>query len=337
MKKPFTLYASQASIPLRQVASRPFVPACAMPFADGQHCHYFVGDGCQLAYRWHDAFDVYVAVLEARLAAGLSIPVGSHLSDLYLVYQLQGESLLVPQHHHRAPTIHLHEGQRMEVYTPPDQALLQLQPAQPSLDYTLAAIVPKSGWVTRHPTLGESPMENLILLLKERYAAHRYLQPSPITPAMRAWLHVLLTTPAYGGMRLDDALNRPMVRLINEHRSEHRRSERKKNDLDFIEAARLLARQEIKRMDGGNPPTISTIAKAMDLSERRIRHTHIQHYQQRFVHYIHACRIDEAEARLRRGLSVSAVAYQLGWSDIANFSRQFKKHKGVPPSRLIEK
>lgn len=112
-KTPFTLYLNQANIPLQRIDSRSFVPAYPLPFVAGDTTTHHVGERCCVNYRWHDAFDVFVAVLEARLVAGLSIPVESHLPDLYLMYQLQGESRFVPDaaQYPKAPAVALADGQ----------------------------------------------------------------------------------------------------------------------------------------------------------------------------------------------------------------------------------
>lgn len=334
MKTPYTLHFNQASAPLVAVGPRPFVPQYALPFVSDDASAYYRGEHCRISYRWHDAFDVYIAVLEARMAAGLCIPVDSHLPDLYLVYQLQGETRIVPNENKypKAQPVTLPEGKRVEVYAPPARATLELKPNGQTLGYAAAAVVPKSGWVTRHPKRHDSPMESLITILKQEYDTHHYLHPSPITPSMQAWLHILLSTPPGVGMRLDDALNRSMVRLLEEHQKEYRLQALEKPDVEFIDGVRLLVRELVHRMEDGVPPTAETAAKTLKTSAKRIQSTHYRAYNKRFDHYIFACRIEEAKQRLLTDFPVSAIAYQLGWNDHANFSRDFKKHSGLTPT-----
>lgn len=334
MKTPFTAYFEEAGVRPSPRELLRHEPRYALPFVREASTVSFVAPGVEVLYRWHDAYDVFVALLEARLDRALVFPVESHLSDLHLVYQLYGSTCFEGEQARprRAPEVTLAKDTRMEIYTPPARAIMSLHPSRPGGAYALAAVVPKSGWVTRHPADGESRMEKLIQSLKAEQSAHYYLHPSPINPAMRAWLHLLLTTPPYIGMRLDDALNGPMVRLLEEHRQEHRRQLRASDDRAFINAVRLLVRQWVARMENGNPPTVALVARAMQTTVRRIRQAHIQHFNQRFDHYVFACRVDEAKARLDHELPISAIAYQLGWSDHGNFSREFKRHTGFSPS-----
>lgn len=53
--------------------------------------------------------------------------------------------------------------------------------------------------------------------------------------------------------------------------------------------------------------------------------------------YLSKCRLDHAAELLMQGdMAITAVADSVGYNDIVNFSRMFKKHFGVPPSRYRE-
>ncbi|WP_262249841.1 hypothetical protein [Parapedobacter soli] len=126
MQTPFTPHFRNASIPLTEVSSEPFVPTYPLPFVGSESAAYYVGDGCQLNYRWHDAFDVFLAVLEVNVADAqqtITIPVSSHLNDVHLVYQLMGTSHIQPVKGTGNPTIQLSEDHRFAAYTPPAETL----------------------------------------------------------------------------------------------------------------------------------------------------------------------------------------------------------------------
>lgn len=322
----------------KRLSAAPFVPAHKLPFAAADCTVYYEFPGGWLCYRWHDAFNVFVAVLEIKSRRDVSIPIESYLKDLHLVYQLHGDSVIL------APSakvstgnlLRLAEGHHMPVYTPPAKGVLQANPDPSDGRYALAAVVPKGDWLTRYPTQTNSPMEDLIGLLKARYAEYRHLHPEPISPEIRAWLQLLFSTPKLEGMALDHALNRPMIELVETHRAEFLRQERNNEDEALVKAARLLAAALIARMDGGQVPNMVEIADSLDISERRLRELYQQHCGQRFVHHIQACRMEEAQKRLLGDLPISAIAYQLGWTEPANFSIDFKKHTGHTPSEYRE-
>lgn len=339
MKTPFTPSFHLANPSLTRVSRRPFTPTYPLPFIDDEATEYHMCSTCQLSYRWYDAFDVFVAVLEAVASRPMDIPIASHLPDLHLVYQLHGTSTIETKptgSQKDSTTLQLRESHRTEVYSAQAKAVLHIQPDAATKRYALAAVVPKGAWVLRHPHQDTSPMETLIQLLKQRYVQHRYLNPTPITPNMQAWLHLLFTTPRHTGMALDDALNGPMVKLVDAHRRDYLRTLSEKQERELIDAARILAEQLVQRMDGGAVPTTADIAAALYTTARRLRELHKHHHEQRFIHYIHACRMEEAKKRLHSGLPVLAVAYQLGWSEPTNFTAQFRKHTGFTPTEFLQ-
>jgi AraC-like DNA-binding protein len=50
--------------------------------------------------------------------------------------------------------------------------------------------------------------------------------------------------------------------------------------------------------------------------------------------WLQRVRLREAYARLKRGMRVKEVAYDLGYTQLSNFSRDFKKEYGITPSFL---
>ncbi|MFC3198232.1 helix-turn-helix domain-containing protein [Parapedobacter deserti] len=336
MKTPFTAYFKQASIPLVEVNKQPFVPSHPMPFVAEESKLYYVGDGCQLNYRWHDAFDVFVAVLEAYLpdtkAGLLAVPVASHLSDIHLVYQLAGHSEFRPPATPVASELQLARSHQLIVYTAPAVATLYIKPDKLTHRFTIAVAVPKRKWLSRHSGDEQNPLEALFLFRQRSLHEHRYLSPARISPQVYMWLHLLLTVPRYAGLVMDDALNHPVAHLVEQHRMEYADAKRIKRDQALVATARTLARKLVARMQGSEPvPTVDQIAAALHTTNQRLRRLHLLYHGQRFFHYIYTCRLEEAKQRLSSGLPVAAVAYQLGWSEPTNFAAEFRKYTGSTP------
>lgn len=333
MRTPFIYCFDQAIPMLSRISKRPFVPTYPMPFIQPTSTAYYVGGNCQFIYRWHDAFDVFIAVLDAVLLQPTEITVESHYFDMHLVYQLRGNSNVIPEpiKHLKPPPVLLASGQRMEAYTPPTRARLQLLPDSLTNRYTLATVVPKSGWVTRHSTPGESPMEALIGDLEQGYAGHRYLIPAPITPTMHAWLHLLLSTPPYAGMTLDNALNGPMVKLVETHRGEHLRTAYEKRSVQIANTARELVKELVAQMDSSKPITVDDVAAAMCIPRYDLWKAHSDIYQSAISHYINEQVMQRAKELLAAGKNVKEVGMVLGYSTPNNFSRSFKKMCGISP------
>ena len=55
------------------------------------------------------------------------------------------------------------------------------------------------------------------------------------------------------------------------------------------------------------------------------------------TYYINQVRCDYAKQLLLRGASVTDAAFSSGFNSLSNFEKQFKLHKGVPPSNFAKK
>ena len=332
---PFTPDFSNASIRLTQVSSTLFKPQYDMPFTGPESTAYYVGDGCQLSYRWHDAFDVFIATLEVKVADArkpITLPVSSHLSDLHLVYQLVGRSRFVPIKENVKPEVGLDEGHYFAAYTPPASSVLQIEPDPKSRGFAMVACVPKSAWLTRHRHPKPSPMEALIGCLRQKHAEHQLIQPAPITPPIRAWLHLLLTTSPRPGLLMDDALHHPTAHLVEQHRMECARAGRADDEHALAMATRQLVQSLVSRLDGDKLLTVSELAAVMQVRPKTVRSAHQRFYGSSLDAYIYEQLMVRAKTMLDGGMTIKAVSLTLGYSTQNNFSRSFKKQYGISPS-----
>ena len=80
-------------------------------------------------------------------------------------------------------------------------------------------------------------------------------------------------------------------------------------------------------------PTLEQLAAQLQLSSRTL-HRRLETEGKRFRELVNQARMTKAERLLQRGWSVTDIAYALGYGDSANFTRAFRRHHGVPPSRF---
>ncbi|WP_139215845.1 helix-turn-helix domain-containing protein, partial [Parapedobacter composti] len=317
MKTPFTLHFGLAVPLLTCLRNRPFAPSHPMPFVAADATVYYAGDGCQLIYRWYDAFNVFVAVLEAYLpaAAAVELRVESHLHDLYLVYQLAGHSAFRAAAPLDSHALHLPRNHHVAVYTPPASAVVRIVPDRQTHRYALATCVPKGKWLTRHVRSRQNPFDELLLYQKQQLAEYRYLRPSPISHHMHTWLHLLLTMPRHAGIFMDYALQRPVAHLVALCYDECKQAEHDGRSAALVDTARQLIQKLVARMDGSQPPpTVGQVAATLQTTPRRLRELHRRLHGHKLIQHITACRIEEAKRRLSTGHSIAAVAYGLGWA-----------------------
>lgn len=83
-------------------------------------------------------------------------------------------------------------------------------------------------------------------------------------------------------------------------------------------------------------PTLEQLAASLQLSSRTL-HRRLDAEGRRFRDLLNQARMTKAVRMLQRGRSVTDIAHSLGYGDSANFTRAFRRHHGVPPSRYIGK
>lgn len=95
-------------------------------------------------------------------------------------------------------------------------------------------------------------------------------------------------------------------------------------------ANRLLLRM-LRHIEAA--PDLEQLAQEMAVSSRTL-HRRLAAEGTTFRALLNSARMSQAQAWLRQGRSVIDVAHALGYGDSANFSRAFRRHHGIPPSRF---
>jgi AraC-like DNA-binding protein len=88
----------------------------------------------------------------------------------------------------------------------------------------------------------------------------------------------------------------------------------------------------LKAADGG-PPTMNDLAHTLNLSPRTFER-HLKAEATSYRKLSNAVLADQAKALLSNSSkSITEIAYELGYSDSANFTRAFKTQTGQSPSQ----
>jgi AraC-like DNA-binding protein len=82
--------------------------------------------------------------------------------------------------------------------------------------------------------------------------------------------------------------------------------------------------------------TLSAVAKRLNLTSRTL-HRHLILEETSFKQILAEVKLTLAKQYLSKGWQVTQVAYQLGYSDIANFRRAFKRWQGQSPSEFRQR
>ncbi len=118
-----------------------------------------------------------------------------------------------------------------------------------------------------------------------------------------------------------------ILKLLSQSVERYIPKQREKRLLPVIEYISNNYNQEIKNDD---------LAKLTGLSTVYFRKLFTEVYGTSPISYVKNIRIKKAKEMLRSDYgSITDIAYSLGYLNIYDFSRDFKKHTGVPPSKFV--
>ena len=109
-------------------------------------------------------------------------------------------------------------------------------------------------------------------------------------------------------------------------------------ELEQLENQDSLATQIQQLLLSGSQqfPTLETTARCFHMTPRTL-HRRLQEEGTSYKFLVEDVRHRLALQHFKKGdLTIQQVAYALGYSDVANFRRAFKRWQGVPPSEYIE-
>jgi len=103
--------------------------------------------------------------------------------------------------------------------------------------------------------------------------------------------------------------------------------------IDKKDIEKILTLRDSMLTDLGTPPILTDMARKAGMSETKMKLIFKKIYGNSIYNYYQAFRMNEAASLLKKdkSLTVSEVAYTLGFTNLSHFSRLFRKHIGVLP------
>jgi AraC-like DNA-binding protein len=99
-------------------------------------------------------------------------------------------------------------------------------------------------------------------------------------------------------------------------------------DLQCLQQARRILEQEFLA-----PPTITTLARAVGINEAKLMHAFKQLFGQTIFDFTQSLRMEKAKGLLEStDLSITEIAFEVGYEYSSNFTTAFKRHFGITPS-----
>lgn len=151
--------------------------------------------------------------------------------------------------------------------------------------------------------------------------SHRFGDLPPVISFTTNWAQVILSEYEENGMweyKIAATLFRMYADFFEKRTHTHHYVRRVK---DFIGAAYM---QNIR---------VEQIADAMNLDRRYLSRLFKEKTGQSVKEYLIAVRMEEAKRHLETGASVAESARLVGYDDVCNFSKMFKRYMGVSPGQ----
>jgi AraC-like DNA-binding protein len=163
----------------------------------------------------------------------------------------------------------------------------------------------------------------------------RFHQPlGQTTTAMRQILHQVLQCPYQGTMqkmylesKALELLTLQFTHWLEDSQTPQRAPRLRHEDIERLHQAREILIQNID-----NPPSLLALARQVRLNECKLKWGFRQIFGTTVFGYLHEVRMERSRQLLATGqLSVTEVAYAVGYSSLPSFSKAFRKRFGSSP------
>lgn len=284
----------------------------------GPVCWHIEDSWCAL--QPHRAKDVFSYSIEIEAKKRLYLPVEIVHPVTHWQYALQGGYGLQGKEKNG---LILTEGQHHQIYGRHGRFVSWVPPGR----HIIIGYSISSRWLKRYQHMAQpGPTAMQQELIPDIFYRN---SPSDTTPAMLSHVLALIAVPAHSGIQLDTSLYTPIGKLQALHETPGNNS---KNPLEqTLEAIRIYVPQQLQE---GNPaPSIQAIADKFKVKKDTISSAYKKKYKTCLKEFIDDEKLKHAAKLLLEDNSVTAVTYQLGYGELSNFRRAFRKKYGLPPSQ----
>nr|WP_295872428.1 AraC family transcriptional regulator [uncultured Chitinophaga sp.] len=163
------------------------------------------------------------------------------------------------------------------------------------------------------------------------------LENLPVTRQMQAAIHDIHTCRFQGRMK-DLYLQTKALELLLlrfEQQDQPEGAAPKAIKLSETDIRKIHAARECLLADIHHPPSLGQLARLTGLNEFKLKAGFRKVFNNSVFGYLREHRLEMARQLLKKKeLSVTAVAYETGYTTVQHFSKEFSKHFGVSPSRM---
>lgn len=167
-----------------------------------------------------------------------------------------------------------------------------------------------------------------------------YCQMSPITSEMIVAVYQILNCSQqfpFKRMYLEskalELIALSLAQFVTSEGVEQKSAELRPDDIKRIRRAKEIINREY-----ADPPTLFQLAKSVGITHSKLNYGFRKIYDVTVFGYLRKIRLEHARRLLiEQGLSVTDVAYAVGYDSLPSFSTAFSKHFGIRPIKCIKK
>ena len=102
--------------------------------------------------------------------------------------------------------------------------------------------------------------------------------------------------------------------------------------LNFFDKQKIQEAQKILKINFHNPPKIKQLSAMLATNEFKLKSGFKQLYNTSIYQYVIELRIEKAiELMYNKNMSIDQISDTVGYANLSNFTRAFKKIKGMAP------
>jgi AraC-like DNA-binding protein len=160
--------------------------------------------------------------------------------------------------------------------------------------------------------------------------------PLPITPKMKMVIHEIVTHSISDTILSNVFYRTKIIELFGyqiEQASFHLH-QKTETFLTSADKEKISQARELMINNVSESMPLSKVSRLVALNEFKLKKGFKEIYGKSPHNYLISFRINESmELLMNENLTIDAVAQMVGYSDMAHFSRAFKKEKGIPPGK----
>jgi len=294
-------------------------------------CNYWEHQVYSVVEQYYRTKHIFLYLGEIKTDVDLSIILRCSTPNIYWIYQLEDEYLLVVNCKHRKIPLKPKEKNYQAVYVPSGDHHSHFEKGTHCLVFYF---VVDEELLLRFRNTSLHFIKDLLDKLKESHEEFAASLRLPIDAHVLRHLNKLLHHRKLDELELEGEIPLAIIRLIVIARSAfYLRQQHIRLDVERLAEIRLFIKENI---DIGNIYTVSQIAYRFDISPYQLRYAHKQAYDQSLQEYITDLRLKEVYHLIKEeGFRPLQAAYAMGYTEIRAFRRQFIKHFGITPNDLF--